>query len=152
MNENTDKIDRFGCCCLCHRCMLTEKVIDGKVQTVFLSDMADTEFLLNDGSRMRITICKSCKNSMDLENPKVHDYIMQAVIKGWDLETKSWVADESKPDWTQDRYVKHMERYSKLSIDCYSEGVPGHVIQERKDNIIKMIEEDMQIKGDGVSA
>lgn len=139
---NTDNIDKYGHCVVCHKHMIVEKVIDGRVQSVFLPEHDHTEFLLNNGSRMRVCICKPCKGSVDLTSDKMHDNIMEAVIKGWQLEVNALVADDKKPEWTDITGKAHMDRVSKLDIDVHSEGIENHLIEERKNRIIGMLQSD----------
>lgn len=136
-----DNIDRFGHCAVCHRNMITEKVIDGRVQQVFKPEHGHAEFLLNNGSRMRVCMCLSCREKVNLDSEKVHGYIMDAVIKGWQLEVDALVADEKHPEWTEERGREHMEKYSSLEIDCYSDGLATHLLEERRQKVMQIIDE-----------
>src|SRR4051812_32069688 len=121
MDFNTDNIDRFGHCVVCHRCLITKRVVDGKVIEMFTPDHGHTEFLLNNGSRMQVCICRGCKENIDLSKPAIQEMVMAAVQKGWELETKILVADEKLPDWTEEFGKKYLEKMSELEIDCHSE-------------------------------
>lgn len=129
---NTDNIDKFGHCVICHQNLLTKRVVDGKVVDMFLPTYDDTMFLLNTGSQMQVTICKPCKAITDLSDSKVHDNIMQAVMKGWELETKMLVADKKIPEWTQEKGDEYLKKMSTLIIDCNSEDLDKYVIQQRQ--------------------
>lgn len=101
--SNTDDIDKYGHCIICHKNLLSKRVVDGKVVDMFLPTYDHTFFMLNDGSQMQTTICKPCKISTDLTDPTVHNNIMQAVQKGWDLDEKlgndiSWKSHRAKLD------------------------------------------------------
>ena len=126
-----DNIDRYGHCVTCHKSMMVERAVDGKVIPMFTPDYAETEFLLVDGSKMRVAICKPCKEHVDLASDKVKGYVMEAVINGWQLEVDSLVKDEKRPEWDVDRGKKHMARYSALKIECPSEGLEQHVITDK---------------------
>lgn len=153
------RIDKFGHCVLCHRMLIEQKVIDHKVQFVFNSDHAETEFLLNDGSRMRVCMCKPCQQTRDLSSSQTKEEIMEAVKNGWQLEVNALVKGIKKDDgqiikWSQDQADKHMEEYRKKSIDCHSEGVANHVIEERQKRIHNMLQENQKYieksKGEGI--
>ena len=114
--------DCFGHCCLCHKNMLVEEVIGGKVQMRFLPDYDETEYLLDDGSKMRVALCKPCKSQL---SEKHHDKVMGSIIKGWRVEVdnlKHW--DKAKKD-------AYMEIYSQKQIVCKSENVPVDVLDKK---------------------
>lgn len=127
--SNTDDIDRFGHCSFCHKNLITKRVVDGKVIDMFLPEHDHTDFLLNNGSIMKVCMCKPCKESIDLNNEEVHKDIMQAVQKGWELETKLLVAGEIKPQWTKEQGDKYLENMSKLDINCHADNVDKNVLE-----------------------
>lgn len=129
---NTDSIDKFGHCVVCHDNLLTKRVVDGKVIDMFLPTYDGTIFMLNTGSQMQVTICKKCKAHTELTDPKVQDNIMEAVQKGWQLENAMLVADEKLPDWTEEKGKEYLEKMSKLSIDCHSENLSKFHIEQRQ--------------------
>lgn len=129
---NTDNIDRFGHCVCCHDNLLTKKVVDGKVVDMFLPTYDETVFLLNSGSQMHVTICKNCKESMDLKDKDIHNNIMEAIYKGWELETKILIADDKYPDWNDEKAKEYLDKMSVLNIDCHSENLDKFVIQNRQ--------------------
>lgn len=142
---DVDDIDRFGHCVVCHKNMLYHRIVDGKEIQMFKPDHGHTEFLLDNGSRMRVCICNSCKENVDLSKPSIQEMVMKTVVRGWQLEVNSLVADESRPDWDIERGEKYMEDYSKLNIDCHSDGISNHVVDERKKKINEMIELDKEV-------
>jgi hypothetical protein len=99
-------VDRYGFCVKCGCNMQTEKVIDNKVQRVFIPDAREVEYLMSDGSRMRVSICKSCQEVLTSKN---NDDIMDAVRNGWKEEMVGL-------NWTEERKQRYTERYDKLSI------------------------------------
>ena len=141
-----ENIDKYGHCVSCHRNLTIERVVDGKVMTMFLPDKEETEFLLDDGSRMRVCICRQCKQGKDLTDPKLQETIMEAVINGWDMEVKSLVKDDSKPDWTPDRAKDYMDVYSRKKMILHNESVDKHVVEDKvkeiRENRIKEIKEE----------
>lgn len=139
MKENVDK---YGQCVLCHKPLLVERVVDNRVIVMPTADDDHAEYLLDDGSRMRVRICKGCKSKSELNSDKVKNRIMKAVVNGWDLETKNLVEDETRPDWTEERRKKYLDTYSKKSIDVLSEGLDAHVIEDRKKRLNKIMEEN----------
>ena len=136
-----NNIDRYGHCCLCHKNMIIERVVDQKVIQMFTPDKDETEYLLDDGSRMRVCICKDCKAGVDLNAVETKNNIMEAVINGWELETKGYV-DEQK--WTPERQKSYMAIYSQKKLDIHSEGLSNYVIEDRKKRLADIM------KGDGV--
>lgn len=128
---NTDDIDKFGHCVLCHQNLLTKRVVDGKVIDMFLPTYDQTTFLLNTGSQMQVTICKICKHSNDLSDPMVHDNIMEAVMKGWELETNMLVADDKQIDWTKEKGDEYLSKMSELTINCNSENLDMYTLQNK---------------------
>lgn len=149
---NTDNIDRFGHCVVCHMNLITKRVVDGKVVEMFMPIHAETTFLLDNGSQMKVCMCKPCQEKTDLQDPVVQANIMEAVQKGWELETKILVADEKLPEWTQEYADKYLAKMSELAIDCHSEDLAANVIQERIKELVcvKPIEVAIEVKGDGV--
>jgi hypothetical protein len=87
--------------------MVQEVAVNGKIETRFTPDFAETEVRLNDGSRMRICTCDECKQKI---NAKQMPEIMAKVQKGWQMEVE-------KLDWTQEKKQKHLDKYNELKID-----------------------------------
>lgn len=129
--SKVERIDRFGHCCYCSDYLLTKRVVDGKLTDMFLPTYDQTIFLLDNGAQMQITLCKKCKSTLELNDAKVHEDIMNSVFKGWELETAKTVADESKPDYTEEVRQKELEEYKTLSIHCNSESLDNYKIQEK---------------------
>lgn len=124
-------VDKYGHCVICHKNLLVERVVDQQVITMFTPDKQETEFMLDDGTRMRVSICRECKEGEDLHSESKQIQIMESVVNGWQLEIDSLVNDEKRPEWTFDRGKKHMDVYSKKKILCYSDGMAEHVIKDR---------------------
>lgn len=132
---DTDKIDRYGHCVNCCKNLIVKRVVDGKVVEMFSPLHDHTEFILDNGSRMRVCICKDCKSSINLSDNNVQKDIMKAVNKGWELETKSLVKDDKFPDWTPEYGKKYLDRMAKLSIGFHSENMDDNSIVEKIKNI-----------------
>lgn len=114
--------DKYGHCVVCHSNMLIEEVIDGKLQKRFTPDYSETEYLLNDGSRMRVAICLACKDKI---TDKDSEGIMNCVIRGWENE----VADFKH--WSDERKKNYLDKFSKKKIVCRSEHVPDDVLDNK---------------------
>lgn len=127
--SKTERIDKFGHCCACSEYLLIKRIVDGRVVDMFTPQYDQTIFLLNTGSQMQITICKKCKETLDLNDPVVHAEIMAAVMKGWELETAKMVEDEALPNYTEELRGKELENFSKLSINCNSEELDKYAVQ-----------------------
>lgn len=142
---NTDDIDKFGHCVVCHQNLLTKRVVDGKVVDMFLPTYDETMFLLDNGSQMQVTICKTCKETTDLFDPTVHDNIMQAIQKGWELETKLLVDNNT---WTKEHGDNYLNTMSELSIDCNSENLDKYAIQTRQMELLKAVIEPVIVNSE----
>lgn len=125
---NTDNIDRFGHCVICHKNLITKRVIDGRLEETFLPIHGHTTFLLDNGSQMEVCMCKPCQEKTDLTDPMIHENIMEACLKGWDLETKILVSEEK---WTKDHGEQYLKNMSFLNIDCHSQNLATSFIEER---------------------
>ncbi len=132
-----DRIDRFGHCCICTRNLITQKVVDGKVQEVFVPEYGDAMFLLNDGSKMQVTICKICQNTHELSDPDVQTAIMDACYKGWQLETAKLTTEGGNtPDgnfirWSKDNGEKYLAFMKKKAIDIHVGSIDPQVLADR---------------------
>lgn len=73
----------------------------------------DMQVELSDGSKMRVSVCIKC---IDNFKPEDEDKLMQSVIAGWRKECDILVADESKPEWDEEKKKNYLERYEKLNI------------------------------------
>jgi len=113
-------IDRYGHCVTCGKNMLIEQVIDGKSEERLSAEYEEVQYLLDDGSRMRVAICRKCKSEGKHDDTKK---VMQTVVNGWKKEVDDLVADNKKPDWTKERGEKHMKKYSSLAIATDIKGV-----------------------------
>lgn len=138
---NVDNIDKYNHCCVCHKNMTIERVVDNQVMVMFIPDKDEAEFMLDDGSRMRVCMCKKCKEENDLDDPDVQAQIMEAVINGWQLEVDAMILDKDRPDWTVEKGKAHMDIYSKRTIILKSEGIEKYHIDDR----IKKIQ-DMKLE------
>lgn len=138
-----DRIDRFGQCCCCTRHLLIDRVIDGKVQKVWAPEYGDVTFLLNDGSKMQVTICKICQNTYDFKEPSTHKDIMDAVMKGWELETKKLTTEGGDtPEgnfirWSKENGEKYLSLMSKKNIHCHIDSISKEALVERSKELGK---------------
>ncbi len=114
-------IDVFGHCIHCGKKLITTKVIDGKEQIVFTGDRDETQYLLDDGSHMRVMSCRKCKEDLDGSEVKP---VMKAVVRGWQHELETYSM------WPQDRKDKYMDKYGKLKIVVRSDNKEPHVLKK----------------------
>ena len=114
-------IDTFGHCVKCSKNMLIKQVIGGKVQNRFTPDYTEVQYLLNDGSKMRVAMCIDCKNNLTENNSSD---IMQSVINGWQVQVDSL-------DWTKEKKQAYMDRYSQLEIVTNAEGIQPDVLNNK---------------------
>ena len=138
---STIDFDKFGHCVKCHRDLRIEQIIDGKPEMRFSPDYSETEYLLDNGSKMRVAVCKQCKETLTQED---HPVIMDCVVKGWKIEV------DALP-WSADKKETYLDNYSQLNIVCPSEGVTSDQLKNTLDNfnnskIIKVEVENADIK------
>lgn len=106
--------DKYGHCSLCHKIMMKHIVSDGKLVQVFTAEATHMEKTLTDGSKMRVAVCKTCKNDY---KPETDDKrLMASVIKGWGKEADELVADITKPQFDEVWKAEYMDKYSKKEI------------------------------------
>lgn len=125
--------DCFGHCVKCHKNMLVEQVVNGELIQRFTPDYSEEEFLLDNGSKMRVAICKTCQGNLTETD---NDSIMQCVINGWKKEI------ENNPDkWSKDRSKKYQDDYFSLKILVKSqyktEDELKLILKQHKDKKIK---------------
>ena len=113
--------DRFGHCVKCHRNLIYEQIIGDKPVSRFDTDYSEAEYLLDDGSKMRVAICKPCKETLSEED---NVSIMDCIKAGWTEEVE-------KLNWTAEKKQVHLDRYSKLEIISRSEGMPIDIIENK---------------------
>lgn len=147
---NTDNIDKFGHCCLCTKNLITKRVVDGKVIDMFLPIHDHTDFLLDNGSIMKVCICKPCKESIDLSSVEVHSNIMDAVNKGWELESKMLVEDETHPMWTKEYGEKYLHEMAQLSISYHADNLDKNVLAERSKELSEGFREARKMNSEEV--
>lgn len=128
---NTDNIDRFGHCVVCHKNLITKRVVDGKVIEMFLPIHDHSDFMLNNGSMMKVCMCKPCKESTDLKDLLVHQNIMESCMKGWELETKILIADQTQPQWTEEFGYKYLSDMEKLDIHCHADNLDKNILSNK---------------------
>ena len=120
--------DRFGHCVKCHKKMMIEAVIGGKIHRRFLPDYTNTLFLLDDGSRMKVAICKGCKNGL---KPEDYPYVMDCVLNGWKEEVKGL------RHWSKERKENYIDKYSKREIVTNADNKPQDRLAEDLANFKK---------------
>lgn len=131
--------DQYGHCVQCHKNLIIEAAIDGRVQQRWSVDADETQFLLSDGSRMRVCICKDCKGKLtEADNSK----IMKCVLKGWEREIDIMVLDPKKPEWDKQSKEKYMANYSRKEIITNSEDIKDPELEVH----IKKYENDKKVK------
>jgi hypothetical protein len=115
-------IDKFGHCIVCHKYLLKNVAINGKIEEVFDANKDEAYMKLNNGSIMPISICKPCKESVNLDDPDIHKQLMEAVHEGWKLEIDLMKEDPEKYGFTPEK-EQVLRRYYK---DLYITGHDRH--------------------------
>jgi hypothetical protein len=104
-------VDKFGHCINCGKNLIVERVMKTftgmELKKVFLPDYDQIQVVLDDGSKMRITMCKPCKGKLE---EKDYPKIMKSVIAGWQKEV------DNIPHWSKEKKENHMKVYKKKKI------------------------------------
>ena len=114
--------DKYGHCVKCHKWMIVDRLIEGKIESMFSPEYAETEYFMSDGSRMRVAMCKTCKAGLN-EDDSVD--VMDSVYRGWETEV-----NELK-HWPEEKKVSHLKRYKELGIVCDSKDLAVDVLDRK---------------------
>jgi hypothetical protein len=133
---NTIDRDQYGHCIMCHQNLRYKKVVDGQETDLMKPEYDETDFLLNNNSKMRVVVCKPCKNVL---KPADEAGIMDKVVKGWEWELKV-LQDEKR--WAKEKCDTYLKSYRRLRIVCRSENVP----KDRLDKKFKEYKEKKEKK------
>lgn len=99
--------DKTGHCIKCGEFQFKELVLEGKKQVVPKSSIGYKNFELDNGSNMKVLMCRDCQVLPDDEVQ-----IMKKVVKGWQHEINTFL----KEKWTTAQKHTYMEKYGKLKI------------------------------------
>lgn len=136
------RVDLYGHCIKCGKNMVLKRAVTHPtphLEDMFHVDHDHTEFILNNNSRMMVCMCKPCKKSVDLTDPKIHDEIMDSVMAGWQLEQDTLVSEDKQ---TQEGRKKVMDHHKDLDILFHSEGMADYVIEDKIEKI-----KEVRVKG-----
>lgn len=139
-------IDRYAHCINCHRNLLRIQVVDQREQVLLSPEHNEELFQLNDGSQMRVCLCLSCKPTLNLNDSKIHEEIMNKVFEGWKAEVELLVNDPKKEKWTKESGLAYLNEYKKKAILGHSDAIS---IEQRKEIIAKQVEsikEEIEVK------
>ncbi len=120
--------DVAGRCILCHRNMQMEKMVGGKVIVVFVPDYCEENFLLSDGSRMRVQSCTKCK---ELMTEDIYPAIMASVVKGWEMEVSYF------EHWLESKKQHYIQRQRGLEIVTKTLKFAPDTLQNKLDKWLK---------------
>src|SRR5574343_1394467 len=95
IKSNSINYDKYGHCVCCHENMIYKQIIDGREEERASPRLDNAQFLLNDGSKMRVCICRNCLFMLD-END--YEGIMDCVYNGWEREVNSFDWDDAKKE------------------------------------------------------
>ncbi len=115
-------------CYFCHKNLLQERIINGELVRMPHPERVETEFYLNNNSRMTVSLCMSCKKGNDLNDPTIHNSIMENIIKGWESENKILL---SRGLITKEDSDKIINNHRQLSILFKSENMNDYQIKQR---------------------
>ena len=124
MSKDNIDFDKHGHCVVCHEDMQYTEIIDGK-PTVRLSPLYDeTEYMLNDGSKMRVAICKPCKRTLK-DDDEEKKRVMDCVFKGWKHELQKY------SHWDTKKKDDYLKKYSKRKIVTRASDVEPDVLSKK---------------------
>lgn len=121
--DNKIDYDCLGHCVKCHKNLIKSHFYDNKWHEGLSPEYDTTEFFLNNSTRMRVAICKSCKTNLSDSDYKA---IMVSVKKGWEKELET-------VNWNKDKKDKYMDKYNKLNIVAKSENLSDIELDKKID-------------------
>lgn len=130
-------IDTFGHCVLCGKNMIIHQVINGKVQQRLGPDYVEEEYLLSDKSKMRVAMCRGCRDNLTGDENTI---IMEAVLNGWKNEVETY------SHWPEERKMDYIKRYSKKKIVVRTAGLREDVLDKKHKEFIKKEKDKEKIK------
>ena len=114
-------IDKFGHCVICHKNLIRNIVIGGKVVGTWHPHKDEAYMISNIGALIPISICKPCKKTVVLDDSNVHENIMEAIKNGWELEIDHMKKHpEMFSDFTLEKEQELRDMYAGLSIVGYA--------------------------------
>ena len=116
--------DKHGHCVICHEDMLYTQIIDSKPQQRLGALYSEVEYMLNDGSKMRVAVCIPCKDTLR-DDDEEKSRVMDCVFKGWEHELRKY------SHWDKLKKKNYLKEYSKKKIVTRSERVDSDVLQKR---------------------
>ena len=102
--------DKLHHCISCHINMVTERNLNGKIKKMLIPSYSEVTFKLEDGSKMRVAICRDCKVKL---KEKDYKQIMKNVFSGWENEVKQLTKEDK---WTKQQAEEHLKQYKKKKI------------------------------------
>ena len=114
-------IDKYAHCVRCEKNMLETQFVDGKIQPRLSPDYREAQYLLDDGTKMRVALCIQCKAGLTVED---EPEIMDCVYNGWVEETKAL-------KWGKEKREKYLKEYKKRKIICRSEDLADDVLKKK---------------------
>jgi hypothetical protein len=110
-------VDRYGYCVNCGKNLQKEVVVndEGGLRKIkmFTSEHDETEYLLSDGTTMRVCMCKTCKANLDKIDK---NEVMATVKRGWEKELT--LLDS----WDKKKKEEYTKKYNKLEMVSNSKG------------------------------
>lgn len=112
-----DNIDKFGNCVFCHRNLVKNVVLNGKIDVVFDADRDHIHCQFNNGSYTDIPVCKPCKKDLDFNAPDIREQIMEQVKLGWELEIDHMDRNAAKFQGWNEKAKKSLKDYYETITD-----------------------------------
>jgi len=115
--------DTFGYCVKCGKKMIGHAVIDGVYKIKLSGDYTDVSYKLNDGSSMRVAMCKGCSDNLTGDKEE-HDLIMRKVWRGWQNEVQTF------SHWPEQKKIDYLNQYSTRRIVIRDDIIPSDVVEK----------------------
>lgn len=135
--------DKYGHCIMCHTNMILTRVVDGEEVTMLSPKYTEKEYLLDDGTKMRVAMCQKCYSHLK-DNEDEYTIVMNNVYKGWEHETKLLVEKRYRGKhgkWDKERRDKYLNTMKDLNIltktDKLNQSDLNRKFKEHKDKVEK---------------
>lgn len=115
-------------CYICNKHLLQERSFGGSISEMLHPEHCQTEFVLNNGSRMPVVICITCRDKSDLDTALVQSEIMNNIIDGWQQEQDFLLEKEII---TKQQAHDCMSLHRSYSILFKSHGLNDYQVKER---------------------
>ncbi len=109
---------------------------------MFDGDYREMNFILNDGSNMRVATCEACllkyEGMNEVDKEKENKSVMANVYAGWEYEAQILVADKKKTEWDDKKRENYLSRYKQLEIVTNTDKLDPAVVERKYKKHLKL--------------